>query len=626
MPSILNTSLSGLLTFQRSMATTSHNISNVNTPGYSRQNNVLSAQHGQGYTYGFVGNGVKTETIERIRDNFIESRLRGAITDDGRTRMYAELAGQIDSLLAGEQTGLGPAVSDFFATIQNLANDPSSTTSRQLMLSQASVLVDRFHFMDGELASVSSQMNSRLNSLVTNVNALADDIASINNDIVTADSAGDEPPNDLLDLREQRINQLSALVGVTTLTQENGAVNVFSSSGQALVINITAQAWQTSTDPADPSQLQVADATGAVISDKLSGGELGGLFDFRREALGTARNELGRIATVMADALNAQHRLGLDANGNLGQDLFVLAAPQTNPHRANTGTASASAVITDTTQLSTSDYRVDYDGATFTMTRLSDGVNVSGPGPLVLDGLQVSMSAGVLAGDRFLVKPVLNGAASIGLAFSDLDLIATAGPVRASSGAANTSDAPVAQPAVLDATDPALSNTVSIVFNTPATTFDVFDVTAGTTLVAGVVYTADAAISFNGWTTHITGVPVAGDSFRIEANVGGSGDNRNALALGALQTNPSVGGSMSFQQAYSTFVGRAGVTARSAQLNADARDQLLADATNARETVSGVNLDEEAIALTRHQQAYQAMARMVETSNSLFDTILAAVR
>jgi flagellar hook-associated protein 1 FlgK len=370
---------------------------------------------------------------------------------------------------------------------------------------------------------------------------------------------------------------------------------------------------------------QVADATGAAISDKLSGGELGGLLDFRRESLGTTRNELGRIAMVMADTLNTQHRLGLDANGNLGQDMFVIGAPQSNAHLANTGSAAVSAVITDSTQLSTSDYRVDYDGTNFTMTRLSDGVSVSGPGPLLLDGLQVNMSAGALAGDRFLVKPVVNGAASIGLAFSDLDQIAAAGPVRAGSNIANLSDAPVAQPDVLDPTNTALANTVEIVFNTPATTFDVFDITAGTTLATGVAYTARAAISFNGWSSSIAGAPIAGDRFRIEANVGASSDNRNALALAGMQTTAVVDGTMSYQQAYSTFVGRAGVTARGAQLNADVRDQLLADARSARESVSGVNLDEEAVDLTRYQQAYQAMARMVEVSNSLFDSVLAAV-
>ncbi|MFT5176125.1 MAG: flagellar hook-associated protein 1 FlgK, partial [Gammaproteobacteria bacterium] len=367
-------------------------------------------------------------------------------------------------------------------------------------------------------------------------------------------------------------------------------------------------------------------STGATISPKLSGGELGGLLDFRRETLNSARNELGRIAIVLADTFNTQHRLGLDANGNLGQDFFVETPPQAIAHLANTGSAVVSAVITDSTQLSTSDYRVNFDGTNFTMARLSDGVSVTGGGPLSLDGVQISIGAGAVAGDRFLVKAVTRGAESFALAFADLDLIAAAGPVRAQSIVGNVGVGVIAQPEVTNATSPFLSDTVDIVFNTPASTFDVIDVTTATTLAAGVNYSAGTVINANGWTTSITGQPVAGDRFRIEANLGGIGDNRNALALAGLQTAALVENDKSYQQAYSTFVGSAGVAARTARLNADARDQLLTDVRFSRESISGVNLDEEAVDLTRYQQAYQAMARMVETSNVLFDTILAAVR
>jgi flagellar hook-associated protein 1 FlgK len=627
MANILNTSLSGLLTFQRSMASTAHNISNVNTPGYSRQSTKLSAQDGQGFAFGFVGQGVRVDSVERARDDFIETRLRGAIADDGRTRMFAELTGQLDNLLASEQSGLGPAVGDFFSATQDLANDPSSTTSRQLMLSQASVLVDRFHFMDSELEGLGTQMNEHTVALVSEINALANDIARVNNDIASSISeAGGAPPNDQLDLRDERINELAALIGLTTLSQDNGAINVFTSSGQALVIDVTAQVWRVSPDPGDLATLQVLDSTGATISPKLSGGELGGLLDFRRETLNSARNELGRIAIVLADTFNTQHRLGLDANGNLGQDFFVETPPQAIAHLANTGSAVVSAVITDSTQLSTSDYRVNFDGTNFTMARLSDGVSVTGGGPLSLDGVQISIGAGAVAGDRFLVKAVTRGAESFALAFADLDLIAAAGPVRAQSIVGNVGVGVIAQPEVTNATSPFLSDTVDIVFNTPASTFDVIDVTTATTLAAGVNYSAGTVINANGWTTSITGQPVAGDRFRIEANLGGIGDNRNALALAGLQTAALVENDKSYQQAYSTFVGSAGVAARTARLNADARDQLLTDVRFSRESISGVNLDEEAVDLTRYQQAYQAMARMVETSNVLFDTILAAVR
>ncbi len=626
MPSILNNSVSGLLTFKRSLATTSHNIANSATEGYSRQRAELAARPGQAYGYGYVGAGVQTVGIERVRDQFIETRLRDALTDDGRTRMYAELAGRLDNLLAGEQSGLAPALSAFFNAAQDVANDPSSATPRQLLLAEAATLVDRFHFMHAEIDGVRSEMNSRLQAMVADVNALSDDIARINRDVVTALGEAGGPPNDLLDQRDQRINQLAALVGVRTVEQDNGALNVFTTSGQALVVNLTAQRWQTVPDPEDPSLLQVADAVGGIVSDKLSGGELGGLLDFRREGLAQARNELGRVATVLADTVNAQHRLGMDADGALGGDLFTGPATTVLPASSNGGSATVTATVTASTALTTSDYRLDFDGASYTLTRLTDGASVSGAGPLAMDGLQVTIGPGAAAGDRFLVKPVAAGAGLISLALSDPDRVAAAGPVRGIAALANAGDGTQTQPAVVDITDPALLDRVDLVFNNPPTTFDVVDVGSGTTLAAGVAYTPGAAVSYNGWTTAIGGSPAAGDSFRIEANLGGTADNRNALALAGLQTSRLVEGKLSYEQAYSAMVGRAGSNARSAQFNAEAREQILTDARFARESVSGVNLDEEAADLMRYQEAYQAMAQMINTSNTLFETLLAAVR
>jgi len=625
MPSILNTSVSGLLSFQRALATTSHNIANAATPGYSRQRTELQAQPGQALADGHVGRGVGVQSVERVRDDFVELRLRDAITDDGRTRLYAEFAAQLDNLLAGEHSGLAPALSGFFDAVHDLANDPASTTSRELLLAEAATLVDRFRFMDARMQDVQGEANTRLGALVADVNALSDDIARLNAGIAVALGQG-SPPNDLMDQRNERINQLAALLGVTTVTQDNGAINVFTSSGQALVVDASAQRWGVAADPADPQLLQLSDAGGAIISERIAGGELGGLLDFRREAMALARNELGRIAVVLADTVNTQHRLGMDPGGNLGQDLFTLPAAAVSAHADNAGGAAVSVAITDSSQLTAADYRLSFDGVLFSLTRLTDGTSVSGAGPLSLDGMQVSIAAGAAAGDRYLVQPVAHGAQAIALAIADPGQIAAAAPVHGTPALANLGSGQLAQPVVSDVSDAALLDSVELVFNDPPGSFDLVDIGSGVTLAAGVAYSAGAAISVNGWSTAITGTPAAGDRFRVQANIGGIADNRNALALAELQGGAAIEGRLSYAQAYSTLVARAGTSARSAQFNAQAREQLLAEAVAARESISGVNLDEEAIDLTRYQQAYQAMTRMVETSNTLFDAILAAVR
>jgi len=240
--------------------------------------------------------------------------------------------------------------------------------------------------------------------------------------------------------------------------------------------------------------------------------------------------------------------------------------------------------------------------------------------------VQVSVAGAAAAGDTFLIRPVSLGAAQIQLAIVDPDAVAAADPVTGDAALANLGDGILSAPATLDPANPALRDSVDIVFNDPPTTFDVVDVLSGTPLASGLAFTAGAPIAFNGWSTRIDGGPAAGDRFRIQDNAGGIGDNRNALALGALQTSELVDGRASYGEAHAELVGAAGIGARQANFNAEARERLLADAQSARDTVSGVNLDEEAVDLTRYQQAYQAMARVIDTSNSLFGELLAVVR
>ena len=629
MPSILNTGLSGLLTFQRALAVTSHNISNVHTDGYTRQRSELESNIGQATPQGFVGRGVHVDNVLRIGDQFAEARLTDAITDNGRTAEFAALAGRLDDLLAAGDVGLGPLMERFFASAQELANDPADPTPRRFMLSEAESLVSGFHFLDDQIGTLAGELNTRVEVLVADVNGLAEDIARINNAIVSSTGfARGAPPNDLLDQRQARINDLAALISVQTVEQDNGALNVFIGNGQGLVVNTTATPLTTRADPRDPSLTAVAvESPGQpIITEQLSGGSLGAVLDFRRDGLADARNALGRIAAVLGDTFNAQHRRGMDADGNLGGDFFSLGTPAVTAAGTNAGAATVSAAVVGASALAASDYRLDFDGAQFTLTRLADGAAQTGPGPFTVDGVQVSVAGAAAAGDSFLIRPLAFAAGQIQLAIVDPDAVAAADPVTGEAALGNLGDGILSAPATLDPANPALRDSVDIRFNDPPATFDVVDVLSGTPLASGVAFTAGAPIAFNGWSVRIDGQPGAGDRFRIEDNAGGIGDNRNALALAALQVTPTVEGRATFGESHAELVGAAGVSARQAGFNAEARERLLADAQSARDTVSGVNLDEEAVDLTRYQQAYQAMARVIDTSNSLFGELLAVVR
>jgi flagellar hook-associated protein 1 FlgK len=629
MPNMLNTSLTGLLSFQRAIAVTSHNISNVNTDGYARQRPELSSINGQSFGNGFFGRGVNIVDVSRMTSVFVEGRLTQAIADNGRTAIYAELTSRLSDVMASDDAGVAPALESFFAAMQEVSNDPSNPTPRRILLSEAESLAGTFQLVDEQLTTIGSELNDRIRTAVADINAIADDIARINQEIINAiGQSGGHSPNDLLDQRQSRINDLAALVSVRTLEQDNGAISVFVGNGQPLVVNTTPQTLTTRLDYADPANLEVALITPGLpaISDQLSGGELGGLLDFRREALTLTRNELGRMATVLVDTFNTQHRRGMDADGNLGLDFFSTAPPSALSNALNVGSAAATATVVDSTALMPSNYDLFFDGAQYTLTRLTDGTAVTGAGPLTLDGIQVSIAGAAAAGDRFLIKPVARGAELFTTLITDVDRVAAADPVQSLATVTNLGDATIAQPATVDPTDPALLDAVDIVFNTPASTFDVVDVATATTIAAGVPYVPGASIAFNGWSTSIDGAPAPGDGFRVQSNVGGLGDNRNALALVALQRADLVEGKSTYAESFSDLVAGAGITARQAAFNAEAREQLLGDAEAAREGLSGVNLDEEAIDLTRYQQAYQAMARVVDISNTLFDSLLAAVR
>ena len=145
----------------------------------------------------------------------------------------------------------------------------------------------------------------------------------------------------------------------------------------------------------------------------------------------------------------------------------------------------------------------------------------------------------------------------------------------------------------------------------------------GTGNPTGVSYTAGQNITFNGWTLQISGAPPAGDTFSIGPNPGGSGDNRNALALASLQTAKILnGGTASYQGAYASLVSQVGTQTRQVQVSSAAQAAVLEQTQTAQQSYSGVNLDEEAANLIRFQHAYQASGKVLQIASTLFDTLL----
>ena len=657
MPSILSIGVSGLNASKRALTTTGHNIANVNTEGYSRQRVIDGTREPERSGAGWQGTGVRTTSIERAYNEFVVSQVRSTNSTASELATYSSYANAIDDVYADPAVGLAPVVQDFFNAAQGVADDPSSVASRQLMLSNARTMVDRFHYLDARNNDLRGQIDRDMDNAVDSINSLAENIAQINAAIIDARAgSNNRPPNDLLDQRDQMLDTLSQQVDITAFEQDDGAMNVFIGNGQTLVIGSDSRTLETRANALDPTRKEVVyadgSAAGQVISGALNGGELGGMLRFRGELLDTSQNQLGLIAMGIAERVNQQQNLGLDLNGLFGADFFTPATIPTSNATTNTGTGSVTANLTDVNDVVPSDYALRYDGAfQYSLIRLSDNttttINTGGGSPYVtapIDGFTLSITNGAAVGDSMLIQPTRQAADHIDLLLNDTSQIAAAAPLRAAEATdvngnpLNSGNAAITQPATSSTTNLPLAGVggdITLTFDPNAGGAGIpgFNVSGGLTTTLLYDPATDAAgktftlASRGGAEFQLSGTPAVGDAFVIADNSAGNGDNRNALALAGLQGAKSLlGGSASFQDGYARLVSDVGTKARHSEINAESQRGLLRQAQAQREEISGVNLDEEAANLLKYQQAYQASAQVISAAQTLFDTLLAATR
>lgn len=544
---LLGTAISGLVAFQRNLAVTGHNISNVNTEGYTRQTVEMATRNANISGSGYIGSGVEATTVKRVYDQLLFDQLTNRQSSFNQFNTLNEMATRVDSMLGEDLSGLAPVLQSFFDSMHGVSTSPTSIPARQVLLTDAESLVSRFGILNGQLDDLRNLVNNQLEVLTQEVSGIASSIAAVNQDIaIQKGLAGGQPPNDLLDRRDLLVNRLSEIISVSTVEADDGSLNVFIGSGQSLVLGTTASELTVARNNFDQSQFEVSftnSGTSFSISEQLSGGMIGGLLEFREDILNPTQNSLGRIAIALADQMNTQHQAGDDINGDQGGLFFnaiVSSSPEVLTNSNNDPTSdTVSVAITDTNLLRASDYRLNYDGTTFTLTRLSDNTVVGSGGalPLAADGISVDVAGGAsyAAGDSFLIRPVRQGAADIAVVLKDAAKFAAAGD----------------------------------------------------------------------------GQPL--------------GDNSNALALASMQNQKLMGGGTeTYQTAYGKLVANVGVKTSEARINASAQSVLVQRASDSMASLSGVNLDEEAAALLKFQQSYQAAARVISVANDIFQTLLNA--
>jgi flagellar hook-associated protein 1 FlgK len=449
MADILSIGQSALTAAQVGINTTGHNIANANTTGYSRQTVIQGTTTPQATGFGYVGSGTQVTAVQRVYSQFLTANVNSAQSTSGASSAYYAEIQQIDNLFSDPTSGLSSSIQKFFSGVQNLSSDASSVPARQSMLSSAQSLATEFQGVSSQLDQITGDMNTQITSSINSINTYATQIAQLNDSIEKAQAGGQmDTANDLLDQRDQAIANLSKEVKVSTIQQGN-SVTVSIGSGQPLVVGSQAYQLTTTTSPSDPSRVEVGYAnngnTMMLPENSITGGTLGGLFDFRANTLDPAVNSVGQLAISIGMTVNAQNKLGQDANGDVGGALFNVGSPVVIPNANNSAnsTGQVNATITDASALTTSNYQVKYDGTNVTVTRLSDGTTTSATlaslanSPLVVDGIQFNMTGTPVTGDEYLVKPTAAGAYSLSVAITDPSKIAAAAPVLTSASSSN---------------------------------------------------------------------------------------------------------------------------------------------------------------------------------------------
>lgn len=645
--SILNIGVTGLNAAQSGLLTTGHNITNAATSGYNRQRIVQSTNTPQLSGAGFFGQGTNVTNVERVYSQYLNAQVNAASAQAAHYDSYANEIAQLDNLLADESAGLSPALQDFFTAVSEVSANPASIPARQAMLSGAESLAARFRSVESRMSEIAEGVNGQITGTVSGINSLAEQIAHLNQKIIVVQAASQgHPANDLLDQRDQLISDLNQQIRVATTSNDDGSLNVFVGSGQALVVGtqVSSLAAVSAVDDIDRIEVALQGADGALIrlpESLVNGGALGGLVAFRSETLDPAINALGRIAIGFAQSFNEQHQLGQDLTGALGTAMFSVASPVVLGSTLNTGSAEIAATLGRATDLTGSDYRLAYDGTSYTLTRLSDKTSwTSGslaglPPASEPQGFTLSAVSGApAAGDTFLIQPTRQAAKDISLLISDARSIAAAAPIRTSTAAANRGTATISAGTVQSTGSLATVAPTTLTYTAATGHLSGFPATlpvtvthngSATTYAAGatIPYVSGDTLSFGGISVTLSGQPADGDQFGIAANTQGVSDNRNALLLGQLQTAKTlIGGTASYQSAYSQIVSGVGNKAREVEVGLTAQQNLVKQAEEAQQSLSGVNLDEEAANLLRYQQMFQASSKVIDIASKLFEQIL----
>ncbi len=429
---ILDIASTGLNASQEALNVTSHNISNVNTPGYTRQRATLDAKDPVSFGGHFFGTGVAVSGVERVFDRFITLQLNdarsGLSAETSRGGVLQDLEGILNDLGG---TGISKPLDDFFNAFDELSSDPTSRPARQAILSNGTVLSDTFKNMDNRIRRGINNVNNEISGVVKEINGISAEVAALNKQIQGLDLNG-ASSNDLKDKREVLLGRLADKIGISTIENSSGAVDVVTEGGFSLVSSNTSSSLSVSVN-GDNNLLSDVTYNGSKLTNKISSGSLKGFIDGRAD-LTSALDTLNRLSASVIKEVNVQHRAGYGLDSSTGQDFFTPTHVDTAKLSQNTGGALISGgSVTDPSALTLDDYEVRFSSpSNYVVVNLNtkaltaSGAYTSGSA-INFDGISLTITnspSGPVAGDAFSVSTTKSAAMNMTVSLTDTAAVA----------------------------------------------------------------------------------------------------------------------------------------------------------------------------------------------------------
>lgn len=651
MSSDLQIGLSGILAAQRAMLVTAHNISNSNTKGYTRQSTIMATKLPVSTTAGTMGQGVELVKIIRHKDDYLNSRLRDISSSLGSASIKSQYLRELETVFnETSEASLNNALASFFKGINDLSLNAENISSRATLVEKANTLTDTFHRTINELNQMKLFVKQSLESKISDINNLTTNIASINKQIAALNVKGIES-NDLLDKREALLLDLSKLINIRVITQNNGMVNV-STSGGTLVSGVSSTTITSETDAAGAINIVNANSENSKYVFKT--GEIAGLQNFYNETLVDYDDKLDTLASGLIKEVNKIHSEGVGLSGGFSSILSSNSVSTTTAAldsagldiTPSTGDIYITVINTSTGAVTKNIISVDVstDSLTDLQTSIDGLANISAS--IVDNKLLIQANSGYQFNFSYALNP---NPGALGTSTASVSGIYTeesndvytftalgTGTIGSTAGLqVEVRDSSGTVLATLDVgSDYIPGNTINVA-NGVSLTLSSGTITTGDTFSLDVVNDSDttdllAALGIN---TFFDGTDasdiavnskISEDVSLIAASTGEIGNNTNALRLAALQDDTSVVNNTTFADYLHQIASSLGEEASNAYQSEDSFNALETSLQNRKDEISGVSTDEELINLVRYQQAYQASAKYISIVDGLVERLLSS--